>query len=123
MSTRESRPLPSWKGWIQEGHDEDRGDEQRVQRLLVEDLARPGDRRLHLARRVEGARGLEHDAVAVAQQGAVQLADVVLGRVQVGVGLEHQVHRLGVARHLLLLTPPKGHAYILKPIREELNRF
>ena len=43
-------------------------------------------------------------ALAVTQQGAVQLADVVLGRTQVSEGLEHEVHCLGVAGHLLLVT-------------------
>ena len=46
--------------------------------------------------------------VAVTQQGLVQLADMVLGETHVGVGLEHEVHRLGVSGHFLLITRLEG---------------
>jgi hypothetical protein len=46
--------------------------------------------------------------VAVAQQGLVQLADVVLGEAQVGMGLEHEIHRLGAAGHFLLVARFEG---------------
>lgn len=83
-----------------------------MQALFVNRLADPGDQLLHHARRVEPARRLEHhpdlpafgverDHVvaqglvgaavplvlgAVAQQGEVELADMVLGQAQVVMG-------------------------------------
>ena len=50
------------------------------------------------------ASALKSAQDAVAQHGLVQLADMVLGRTHVGVGLEREVHRLGVSGHFLLIT-------------------
>ena len=42
--------------------------------------------------------------VAVNQQVAVELLDVVLGEGDLRPGRKHQIHHLGVASHLLLVT-------------------
>ena len=42
--------------------------------------------------------------VTVTQQGLVKLADMVLGETHVGVGLEYEVHRLGVSGRFLLIA-------------------
>lgn len=45
---------------------------------------------------------------AVTQQSLMELADMVLGESQVGVGLEHQVHRLGISGHFLFIAGLEG---------------
>jgi hypothetical protein len=44
----------------------------------------------------------------VTQQGRVQLADMVFGEAHVGIGFEHEVHRLGVSGHFLLIPRLEG---------------
>ena len=46
----------------QKRHDEDGDDEERVQCFLIQRFSRPGDERLHLARRVERRGRFEHNA-------------------------------------------------------------
>ena len=46
--------------------------------------------------------------VAVTQQGLMKLADMVLGEAHVGPGLEHEVHRLGISGHFLLIASLEG---------------
>ena len=135
VSTRLSRPLPSWKGWISRKTTTHRamissGCSRAVSRVLVH----PGHQLRHQAGRVEGRGRLEHDTdlravlveggdavrvglvvaampgvlLAVAQQDLVQLLDVVLGERDVLPGREHQVHQLGVAGHFLLVAGGEG---------------
>jgi len=46
--------------------------------------------------------------VAVAQQGLMELADMILAQAHVGMSLEHEVDRLGVSGHFLLVARLEG---------------
>ena len=48
------------------------------------------------------------DGVAVGEQHAVQLPDVVLGGGDGLIAVEDHVHRVGIARHFLLVTAGEG---------------
>lgn len=118
----------------EEDYHEHGDDQERVKLLFLDRLARPGDKRLHLARHVERRRGLEDDVYLVAvridgddivrqglvraamalvlravpQERLMKLTDMVLRQAHVGIRLEHEVHRFRVARHLLLAASCKG---------------
>lgn len=112
-------------------HDNTQGDDQ--QRVQVTDLTRllnPGDQLGHQARRIEWCCGLEYDAdlravlveggdavgvrfviaampgvlLAIAQQGLVQLLNVVFGKGKVLPGIKDESHQLGITGNLLFVV-------------------
>jgi hypothetical protein len=129
------RPLPSREGADLQEHGGGEADgEQRMQCPEPRGLLMRADQLGHVRRRVEGACGLEDDTelravgvegrdavrggllaalmplvfIAVTQQIAMQLFDVVLGRRDVRPGREDRLHDLGLAGHFLLVVRAEG---------------
>lgn len=119
---------------LQEHDGEDADGNQRMQLPEPGGHGVPGDQLGHAPGRVEGTRGLEDEVdlltvgvegrdavrgglvattvslviVGVAQQVAVQLLDMVLGRRDVRPGREDRLHDLGVTGHILLVARAEG---------------
>ncbi len=115
-------------------HDKDRDGQECMPPPVGLCCLEPRDQFGHPSRRFERACGFEDDAnliaaliergdvvgsglvaaavpvvlLAVAQQIAMQLKDVVLGDRDVVMGFEHALHDLGIARDLLLIACGKG---------------
>lgn len=119
---------------LEEDNREESGDEEGMEGLGFEGLGGEGDELSHEAGGGEGGGGLEGDAdfaavlieggdaiggglvlvamvgvfLAVGEEVAVELLDVVFGEREVGPGLEDQLHPFGVTGDLLLIARFEG---------------
>src|SRR5271166_5574818 len=117
-----------------EHYREDGDDEERMKPFLLQRLREPGDELRHALRRVDWSRGLKDDAdllavlierndavrgglvaaavphilLAVGEEVAMQLFDMVLGDSDVFQRPEHKLHRLRISGDLLLVAGGEG---------------